>query len=72
MSMGQAEKCRLSRWVMNYTLGWGISKISLQKLFDQIFSNYPLLKSVYARNDNGPQFAANLIRQYFDRTEGVV
>ena len=52
-------------------MGWQISKHEVKSLFDKIFAYYELPKQIYVRNDNGSQFEATLIQDYF-KDKGVV
>lgn len=54
-----------SRWVLGHYMAWSIQKRDIIKLFEQIFSLYSLPKKIYVRNDNGSQFIAAEVRQYF-------
>jgi transposase InsO family protein len=54
-----------SRWVLGQFIDWKINKNDVQYLFDKIFSFYDLPKVVYVRNDNGSQFVASEVRNYF-------
>ena len=54
-----------SRWVLGQYLAWRISKYEVRALFDQIFAHYNLPDQIYVRNDNGSQFEARLIQDYF-------
>lgn len=60
-----------SRWVLGQHLSWQISKYEVRELFDQIFDHYDLPKGIHVRNDNGSQFEALLIQDYF-KDKGVV
>ncbi|MEO1519036.1 MAG: integrase core domain-containing protein, partial [Bacteroidota bacterium] len=60
-----------SRWVLGQYMHWQISKYEVRDLFDQIFSYYDLPKRMYVRNDNGSQFEARLIQDYF-KERGVI
>jgi len=61
-----------SRYVLDYTLGWSITKMDVINLFKCIFAMYQFPKSVYVRCDNGSQFVATLVRNYFAGIPGVV
>ena len=54
-----------SRWVLGHYMAWSIQKKDIINLFEQIFSLYSLPKKIYVRNDNGSQFIAAEVRQYF-------
>jgi len=60
-----------TRWVPGHYIGWSIKKQDVLNLFDQIFEQYPLPKSIYVRNDNGSQFVAEEVQKYFADKEGV-
>jgi putative transposase len=60
-----------TRWVLGHYLGWKIKKKEVLNLFDQIFEQYPLPKSIYIRCDNGSQFVAEQVQKYFEKKEGV-
>ncbi|MFK8104916.1 MAG: transposase [Saprospiraceae bacterium] len=54
-----------TRWVLGHVMQWDIKQGDVINLFDQIFEAYPLPKSFYVRNDNGSQFIATKVQQYF-------
>lgn len=54
-----------SRWNMEHIIKWNIRQEDVIILFDKIFENYDLPDSFYVRNDNGSQFIADLVQQYF-------
>lgn len=54
-----------SRWVLGQYMGWKISKYEVKDLFDKIFAHYQLPRKIHVRNDNGSQFEARLIQEYF-------
>lgn len=54
-----------SRWVLDQILEWNINQNKVIQLFDRIFSTYHLPERVYVRNDNGSQFEAITVQQYF-------
>lgn len=56
-----------SRWVLAQYLHWQIKQDQVISLFDQIFEVYPLPKHFYVRNDNGSQFEAQKVQQYFQK-----
>lgn len=60
-----------SRWVVAQYVAWGIRKGDVIKLFDQIFDVYPLPIRFYVRCDNGSQFIAIEVQQYFEKRENV-
>ncbi|WP_391594179.1 transposase [Winogradskyella sp.] len=55
-----------SRWVLGHYTAWTIKKEDVIELFDQLFEAYSLPKSFYVRNDNGSQFVAEKVQQYFE------
>lgn len=55
-----------TRWVLGQIMKWKITKEDVIGLFDQIFEVYPLPKHFYVRNDNGSQFEAQKVQQYFE------
>lgn len=60
-----------TRWVLGHYLAWSIKKKEVINLFKQVFANHPLPKSIYVRCDNGSQFIAQKVQQYFESKEGV-
>ncbi len=54
-----------TRWVMGHIMSWDIKQQQVIDLFDQIFEVYPLPKHFYVRNDNGSQFIAQKVQDYF-------
>jgi len=60
-----------TRWILGQVMKWNISQKDVRELFDQIFSVYPLPKSIYVRSDNGSQFIANKVQLYFEKMKGV-
>jgi len=58
-----------TRWVMGHYLSWEVKHQDVIDLFDQLFEVYPLPKKFYVRNDNGSQFIANKVQQYFEQKE---
>lgn len=55
-----------TRWVLGHFMSWDIKKQNVINLFDQIFEVYPLPKHFYVRNDNGSQFIAKKVQEYFE------
>ena len=55
-----------TRWLVGHLMRWDIKQQHVINLFDQIFETYPLPKSFYVRNDNGSQFIAQKVQQYFE------
>lgn len=60
-----------SRFVLGHLLAWKITQTHVKDLFEQIFAIYPLPTRFYVRNDNGSQFEARIIQEYFEK-KGVV
>lgn len=60
-----------TRWLVGHLMRWDIKHQHVIELFDQIFETYPLPKSFYVRNDNGSQFIAHTVQEYFEKKEGV-
>lgn len=60
-----------TRWVLGHYFAWSIKKKEVINLFEQVFENHPLPKSIYVRCDNGSQFIAQTVQQYFAKKEGV-
>ena len=54
-----------SRWNMEHIIKWNIRQEDVIILFDKIFETYHLPDSFYVRNDNGSQFIADSVQQYF-------
>lgn len=54
-----------SRWLMGHYMAWTIRHPQVVKLFKQIFETYPLPVHFFVRNDNGSQFIAEKVREYF-------
>jgi len=54
-----------SRWNMGHLIKWDMKQNDVIKLFNQIFENYHLPTQFYVRNDNGSQFIADSVQQYF-------
>jgi len=60
-----------NRWLVGHLMRWDIKHQHVIDLFDQIFETYPLPKSFYVRNDNGSQFIAQKVQEYFEKKQGV-
>lgn len=60
-----------SRLVLGQFLAWSIVKKDVMELFDQIFSIYNLPSKIYVRNDNGSQFVAQVVQDYFSKLKVV-
>jgi putative transposase len=54
-----------SRWSLAHTIRWNIRQQDVVALFDTIFESYSLPLYFYVRNDNGSQFVAQLVQEYF-------
>lgn len=54
-----------SRWNMGHTVKWNIRQGDVVALSDRIFESYRLPERFYVRNDNGSQFVADAVQQYF-------
>ena len=50
---------------MEHIIQWNICQEDVIILFDKIFETYELPNTFYVRNDNGSQFIADLVQQYF-------
>jgi transposase InsO family protein len=55
----------LSRANVGHLLQWSIRKEDVIALFETIFRSIPLPEHVTVRSDNGSQFEAGLVRDYF-------
>jgi len=60
-----------TRWVLGQYIDWKINKYDVRELFEKIFAYYDLPTKMYVRNDNGSQFEAQLIRDYFSTKEVI-
>jgi len=60
-----------TRWVMGHYMAWGIKHPKVIALFKQIFETYPLPSRFFVRNDNGSQFIAGDVMDFFNK-KGVV
>lgn len=60
-----------TRWVVGQVMSWDIKYNDVINLFEQVFEVYPLPKSFYVRCDNGSQFVAQKVQEYFDKKAGV-
>jgi putative transposase len=54
-----------SRWNLGHFIAYSIKKDDVITLFDKIFNTYSLPKSINVRSDNGSQFIANEVQEYF-------
>ena len=55
-----------SRWLIGQAMSWNIRQQEVVKLFDTIFQTYHLPKRMFIRNDNGSQFIAKAVQDYFE------
>jgi len=60
-----------SRYVLGYCMGNSIRKKDVINLFEKIFKLFKMPRTFYVRCDNGSQFIANEVRQYFDMHSGA-
>jgi transposase InsO family protein len=60
-----------TRWVVGHLMGWEIKQGDVLALFEQIFQVYPMPKGFHVRNDNGSQFIAQNVQDYF-KSRGAV
>lgn len=58
--------CVKTRWVMGHYMAMSIKEKQVTELFEQIYSEYPLPKSIHVRCDNGAQFIAQSVQKYFE------
>ena len=54
-----------SRWIIGQKLAWKMKQEDVICLFDEIFAAYQLPGKIYIRNDNGSQFEAEMVQEYF-------
>ena len=54
-----------SRWNMGQYSAYNIGKEDVIQLFEQIISHYKLPANFIVRNDNGSQFVASIVQEYF-------
>lgn len=54
-----------SRWNMGQYIAYNIGKEDVIQLFEQIISRYKLPANFIVRNDNGSQFIASIVQEYF-------
>ena len=54
-----------SRWQLGHYIAFSIKKEDVIKLFDNLFKTHNLPKNFDVRNDNGSQFIAQKVRDYF-------
>lgn len=54
-----------SRWNMGHLLKWQMDYKDVIRLFDTIFTQIQLPQKAFVRNDNGSQFIADLVQNYF-------
>ena len=60
-----------TRWVVGHLMSMDIKHQDVIDLFAQIFEVYPLPKSFYVRSDNGAQFIAQKVQEYFEHKTGA-
>ena len=60
-----------SRWNIGQIVSFNIKFKDIIKIFEQIFQVYPLPNKITIRNDNGSQFIASEVQNYFAGIEGV-
>lgn len=60
-----------SRYVLGYCMGNSIRKKDVINLFEKIFALFKMPQKFYVRCDNGSQFVATQVRQYFDNHSGA-
>lgn len=60
-----------SRYVLGYTQGYSIRKEDVIRLFKKIFAIVKMPQSYFIRCDNGSQFTATLVRQFFNDCSGA-
>lgn len=60
-----------SRWNIGQIVSFNIKFGDIIKLFKQIFIDYNLPKKIMVRNDNGSQFIATELQNYFAEMPGV-
>lgn len=54
-----------SRWQMGHFIAFSISKQDVIQLFDEIFNKFTIPQKMFVRNDNGSQFVAQEVQDYF-------
>jgi len=54
-----------SRWQMGHFIAFQIKKEDVIRLFDAIFSKFTIPAKMFVRNDNGSQFIAQEVEDYF-------
>ena len=59
-----------SRWNMGQYIAWQINHENVIQLFDKIFENNRIPLSIFVRCDNGSQFVAQAVQDYFKDMEG--
>lgn len=60
-----------SRWQMGHFIAFSIKKEDVIQLFDEIFSRFTIPQKMFVRNDNGSQFIAQEVQDYFFRKEVI-
>ncbi|MFS0489477.1 DDE-type integrase/transposase/recombinase [Leadbetterella byssophila] len=59
-----------SRWQLGQYFAYSIKSEDVVKLFEHVFTSYPMPQNFIVRNDNGSQFEALLVQEYL-RKKGV-
>lgn len=54
-----------SRWVLAHYIAWSIKQNDVKRLFKKLFVSYELPDKIYVRSDNGSQFVAQSVQQFF-------
>ena len=60
-----------SRYVLGYTQGYSIRHEDVIRLFEKIFSIIEFPQTYFIRCDNGSQFVAKEVRQFFEQRSGA-
>lgn len=60
-----------SRWVLGQIIKWRLNYKDVKELFEEVFLEYNFPKQIYVRCDNGSQFVANEIQQYFKEYDKI-
>jgi len=55
----------MSRFNMGQLLQYSVKKEDVKMLFEDIFRSFPFPEQITVRSDNGSQFEAGLVREYF-------
>lgn len=54
-----------SRMALTHRLAWSVNKTIVKNAFEEVLRQYSLPDKVTVRNDNGSQFEAKLVRDFF-------